>query len=92
MADIDRTLYQQLGELIAEMRGLRASIDSAQNQNLERFTRIEDRVTFVEGKVDHLDSILDRVRGASALAKAAYLAGGVAGGGAVASAVASLLR
>lgn len=91
MTDFDKTLYQQLGELIAEVRGLRTSIDAAQSQNVERFTRIEDRVKVVEGKVDAFESILDRVRGAGALAKVAYVAGGMAGGGAVASVIAALV-
>lgn len=90
-AEFDKQLYQQLGELTAEVRSLRSSIETANTAHAERFTRIEDRVKTVEEKVDAFDSILDRVRGATALAKVAYVAGGVAGGGALATVVSTLI-
>lgn len=83
-------VYLMLGELIAEVRGLHAAITSSQNSSIERFTRIEDRVGVVEQKVDGFEGIIDRVRGATTMAKAVYLLGGAVGGGGV-MAVAELL-
>lgn len=90
-AEFDRALYQQLGELTAEVRALRTSIDRAQEANGERFDKLEKRVDVIERKVDAIESIADKVRGATALAKALYLTGGLASGGVIATVLTQVL-
>lgn len=87
----DKALYTQLGELTAEVRSLRSIIEAANTTHAERFGKLEDRVRVVEGKVDGLESVLDRIRGATTLAKVAYISGGVVGGGATATLVSALI-
>lgn len=89
---IDRQLYQQLGELTAEVRALRTEIATSDRHTTERLSSLVSRVEVVETDVGAIKSTLDQVRGAAVSARIMWAVLGAGGGGAFATVVAQIAR